>query len=121
MAFIKKTWKDRQSEYPNRRILVPTGNDGEYDVSRSEGLVVEEGDKLDAENINDLEERIEKAVQTAQTTAENAMPKGGGAFTGDVAAYNGNRATASLRNTEVRITGTDGELQSTNKIIMVRK
>ena len=52
---------------------------------------------------------------------DTAVLKTGGAFTGDVAAYNGNRATASLRNTEVRITGTDGELQSTNKIIMVRK
>lgn len=52
---------------------------------------------------------------------DTAVLKSGGTFTGDVAAYNGNRATASLRNTEVRITGTDGELQSTNKIIMVRK
>ncbi|MBE6894543.1 MAG: hypothetical protein E7483_02925, partial [Ruminococcaceae bacterium] len=57
-------------------------------------------------------------LETAQTTADNAMAKAGGEFSGDVAAYNENRATSSLRNIEVRITDTAGELQATNKIIM---
>jgi len=60
-------------------------------------------------------------VEAAQTTADNAMAKAGGEFSGDVTAYNENRATACLRNIEVRITDTSGELQATNKIICVRK
>ena len=69
MAFSKKTWVDRQSEYPNRRILTATGNDGEYDVSRSEGLVIEEGDKLDAAALNDFENRVNEAF--ADVSAQN--------------------------------------------------
>lgn len=69
MAFLKKIWKDRRSEYPNRRKLTATGSDGEYDVSRSEGLVIEEGDKLDAENLNDFESRVAEAF--ADVSAQN--------------------------------------------------
>ena len=58
MAFLKKIWANRQREYPNRRKLVPTGTENEYEVSRSEGTVLNEGDLLDADNLNDLEERI---------------------------------------------------------------
>lgn len=61
------------------------------------------------------------AVQEAQNTANAAMPKSGGTFTGDAVAYSTNRTTSGLRNIEVRITDTSGDLQSTNKIIMVRK
>ena len=56
---VKKIWKDRQSEYPTRRKLVSTGTQNEYDVIRSEGAVSEAGDPLNAENLNDLENRIE--------------------------------------------------------------
>lgn len=72
MAFSKKTWKDRQSEYPNRRTLTPTGTQNEYEVARSEGVVIEEGDKLDAKALNDLESRVATAVQEAQITANTA-------------------------------------------------
>ncbi len=44
-----------------------------------------------------------------------------GTFSGDVVAYSTNRTTSGLRNIEVRITSATGTLQSTNKIIMVRK
>lgn len=63
----------------------------------------------------------QSTANTAKTKAENAMPKSGGEFVGDVTANNTNRNTSCLRNTEIRTTGTSGELQSTNKIIMVRK
>lgn len=59
MAFIKRTWKDRVSEYPNRRML--TKEDGSTElvmVSRAEGEVREEGDAFSEDNMNDLEERI---------------------------------------------------------------
>lgn len=68
MAYTQKTWKNRQSEHPNRRVLTPTGNPDEYDVVRSEGVVAEEGDLLDADNLNDLESRIKAGfAATAET------------------------------------------------------
>lgn len=46
--YERKVWVNRQSEHPTRRKLTPTGNDGEYDVSRSEGIIMEDGDAFDA-------------------------------------------------------------------------
>lgn len=63
MAFIKKTWNDRQSEYPNRRSLTDEdGNVWLVTVARDEGGISEEGDPFNAETMNDLEKRIEAAV-----------------------------------------------------------
>ena len=45
--YERKVWVNRQSEHPTRRKLTPTGNDGEYDVSRSEGIIMENGDAFD--------------------------------------------------------------------------
>lgn len=59
MGFIKKIWKDRKTEYPNRRLL--TKEDGSIElvtVSREEGSISEEGDAFNEENMNDLEQRI---------------------------------------------------------------
>ena len=55
--FEKKVW----NEHPARRRLTPTENDNEYEVSRAEGLVMEEGDAFDATTMNDLENRVAKA------------------------------------------------------------
>lgn len=57
--YERKVWVNRQSEHPSRRKLTPTGNDGEYDVSRSEGIIMEDGDAFDADTMNDLERRVE--------------------------------------------------------------
>ena len=61
MAFTKKEWKDRVSQYPNRRTI----NDGFQTklvtVGRSEGTVTEAGDSFNAANMNDLENRINEA------------------------------------------------------------
>ena len=65
--------------------------------------------------------RAQTTADNAQTTANNAMPKSGGTFTGNVVAYSTNRTASGLRNIEVRTTSATGTLQSTNKIIMVRK
>lgn len=62
-GFVKKTWKDRISEYPTRRTL--TKEDGSTElvtVSRSEGTVSQEGDAFSAENMNDLESRVYDAI-----------------------------------------------------------
>ncbi len=63
MSFLKKTWLNRQVEFPNRRKLTATGNLDEFDVSRSEGIVSNEGDCLDAVTMNDLVE-INNQIQT---------------------------------------------------------
>lgn len=59
MSFIKKIWKNRITEYPNRRILTKQDNSSEIvTVGRSEGVISQEGDAFSAENMNDLEDRI---------------------------------------------------------------
>jgi hypothetical protein len=64
MSFIKKLWKDRVSEYPNRRTI----NDGyttkRVTVGRDEGNISEEGTPFNAANMNDLEDRIFAAVES---------------------------------------------------------
>lgn len=62
MAFAKKTWKDRITEFPTRRTL--TKSDGSTElvtVARAEGTVSQEGDAFNAASMNDLEERISQA------------------------------------------------------------
>lgn len=65
MAFVKRTWKDRISEYPNRRTI----NDGvitkQVTVARDEGVITEAGDSFSAANLNDLENRIDSAINEA--------------------------------------------------------
>lgn len=71
MSFISKLWKDRVSDYPNKRKL--TKEDGTSEtvtVERAEGDIVVAGDAFNAENMNDLETRIQNgfnAVEQAQT------------------------------------------------------
>lgn len=61
------------------------------------------------------------SANTAQVTANAAMPKSGGAFTGNITAYSANRSGSCLRNSEVRTSSATGTLQSTDKIVYVRK
>ena len=64
MAFNMKTWVDRITEYPTRRRLrKEDGSDELVTVSREEGQVSEEGDAFSAENMNDLESRIDSAFK----------------------------------------------------------
>ena len=100
MSFVKRTWKDRISQFPNRRNI----NDGyttkTVTVSRNEGTIIQEGDALNADALNDLEARIYAAI-------EQGGGGGGGAGTFDYAdlynkpqingvALNGNKTTADL-------------------------
>lgn len=60
MAYSKKTWKDRITEYPNRRELTHSDSSTELvTVARSEGTISQEGDAFSAQNMNDLEGRID--------------------------------------------------------------
>lgn len=68
MGFVKKVWKNRISEYPTRRTL--TKEDGSTElvtVSRSEGTVSQEGDAFSADNMNDLETRVDNALNEANS------------------------------------------------------
>ena len=69
MSFVKKTWKDRLVEFAGRRRLlnVDTGEDFVVDVTREEGLVTQVGDAYSAENMNDLESRIESGFSVCPT------------------------------------------------------
>ena len=98
MAFVKKTWKDRLSQYPNRRTINDGNTTKVVTVGRDEGTVTQEGDEFNADNMNDLENRIQAAIGGGG---------GGGGFSGDYDdLYNrpqingvtltGNKTTANL-------------------------
>lgn len=72
MAFVKKTWVDRLTEFPGRRRLtdVATSVQTVVDVERNEGEELKEGDKINAANLNGLEQRIadDSTAQDAEIT-----------------------------------------------------
>ena len=72
MSFVKKTWKNRQSQYPLRRILTDTATSTTQTVTvtRAEGTVAEQGDAFNAENMNDLENRIASEFANQQDAIE---------------------------------------------------
>ena len=59
MSYEKKTWSDRQTEFPTRRKFVATNSTNVYDVERAEGTVYDAGDAFSASTMNDLESRID--------------------------------------------------------------
>ena len=101
MAFVKKTWTDRISEYINRRLL--TKEDGSTElvtVARSEGTVSQEGDAFNADNMNDLEERVANEFNALNSSLTELFQSktvlcenGGGVF---IYAKNKNVITLSL-------------------------
>ena len=65
MAFVKKNWQARISEYPNRRTITDENGVAKLvTVGRSEGAVSQEGDSFTAANMNDLEQRIYNGFQS---------------------------------------------------------
>lgn len=76
MAFQRKTWVNRESEFPTRRKLtqIPTEPDT-YTVTRAEGTVSVEGDAFDAENMNGLEGRIADAFSSVPGKSKTATVK----------------------------------------------
>lgn len=71
MSFDKKSWEDRVVEFPGRRQLtnVSTFESVTYDVARNEGQITSTGDAFNADNMNDLEERIYSAINQAKLDA----------------------------------------------------
>lgn len=72
MAFSKKTWVDRISQYPNRRKLTDTTTSEEQivTVSRDEGTVTTTGDVFNASTMNDLENRINSAFNNIENKVD---------------------------------------------------
>lgn len=63
MAFDKKTWENRVSQYPGRQQLIPVpGEENVYDAVRADGEASVEGDKVNASSMNDLENRIAEGM-----------------------------------------------------------
>ena len=69
MAYQSKTWVDRQTEYPNRRkITHPDTTQEQVTVARDEGTVYAEGDAFSAQNMNNLESRINAGITAVART-----------------------------------------------------
>lgn len=64
MAYQKKQWKNRVSDYPTRRLITPVGQGDAFvaEIERNEGTITEEGDPFNAATMNDLENRIEQGI-----------------------------------------------------------
>lgn len=85
MSYNRKTWTNRNSEHPYRRILTDTtsGTAQTVDVTRAEGTVTTEGDVFDANTMNNMEGRIANEftavdqkigdLQDLDTTAKNNL------------------------------------------------
>ena len=93
MAYSKKTWTDRISAYPRRRLLTPVeGGDAVlYDITRQEGNITQEGDAFSAENLNDLETRIKTECDLLEQALANVQ-------TGDTASGNISKGAYFVRN-----------------------
>lgn len=74
MAFEEKTWLNRISEYPNRRTISGKTVNDTITVTRAEGVVSQEGDAFNAENMNDLENRIAQTFGNCSFVVENYRP-----------------------------------------------
>jgi hypothetical protein len=83
-GFEKKEWKRRETEFPGRRKLEPTDEENVVEVTREEGLVMEEGDAFSPENMNGLEDRIDSALLNK---ANEYDPAGDVAAAGGIPAY----------------------------------
>lgn len=74
MWFTKRLWKDRQTEFPNRRtVTYEDGSAALVRLTRTEGEISEEGDAFNAQNMNDLEERIANADNQITETIRNML------------------------------------------------
>ena len=113
MAYVQKTWQNRQSEYSNRRQLTQVSANV-YDVSRAEGVVAIDGDPFDAATMNNLETRIASGFSDAASALngkEAIIP------TGTTAQYlRGNKTWAEFA-ASVRTSALTGLSTATNAAI----
>lgn len=65
--YSKKIWKDYEAQFPNRRQLRHV-SDNVYDVELAVGEITEEGNKFEASEFNDLENRISSAFNSIENS-----------------------------------------------------
>lgn len=72
MAFLKRTWLARLGTGLNKFLIGDKGADGKQTLTNSPDTVVQEGDVISADNLNDLEDRIDNGF-TGVGTEMNGM------------------------------------------------
>lgn len=102
MGFVKRTWQDRISQYPNRRTINDGSTTKVVTVGRDEGNITQPGDAFTAANMNDLEQRIETAFE------QGGGGGGGGSSWTDL--------IATLQAGYTSITLSDASIQTTSTI-----
>lgn len=77
MPYSQHSWVDRESQYPNRRILTDTitSESVTVDIDKEEGVVYNEGIQFNAEVMNDLETRIATAATGIQALLNTRLNK----------------------------------------------
>lgn len=74
MSYNKKTWTNRESEYPNRyRMHSTNGNIADVSIIPYEGSVTVEGDKFNAATMNNMEQRIANGFTEASSALSSAV------------------------------------------------
>lgn len=66
MAFLKRTWLARLGTGLNKFLIGDKGADGKQTLTNSPDTVVQEGDVISADNLNDLEDRIDDAFDAVK-------------------------------------------------------
>ena len=94
---------------------------GDITMGSGTNLVLSDGTNIGAElyNISTTANAANTAAATAQSTANAAMPKSGGQFTGNVIAYAYNRSGDSIRS--ISISDSSGNVVPTNTMFFYRK
>ena len=91
MAFEKRTWLARIGTGLNKFIIGDKDENNKQTLTNSPDTVSQEGDVISAENLNDLEDRIEAGLNEKQntltfddvpTSGSNNPVKSGGVYTG---------------------------------------
>lgn len=89
MAFEKRTWLARIGQGLNKFIIGAKDGEGKQTLTNSPDSVTQQGDVISAENLNDLEDRIESGFNSKQdvltfddepTQNSNNPSKSGGIF-----------------------------------------
>ena len=90
MAFLKRTWLARIGTGLNKFIIGDKDSEGKQTLTNSPDSVTQQGDVISAENLNDLEDRIEAGLNEKQntltfddapTSGSNNPVKSGGVYT----------------------------------------
>lgn len=72
--FNMRAWRNRVTQFPTRRKITIESQSATQitgAITRDEGTIIDEGDALDATNLNDLEERINTAFGAVEAGIDN--------------------------------------------------